>query len=112
LPWVIGCPNMHFCLISFFTLYFLGNIPFHPLPSLLKWTRLWIWIPQPLRLRSSQKRLLYSRRLCPWPWRTCPLHIIKTPYGMHTHKVAITNLRWDNLMLVTLCISSDNLIIL
>jgi hypothetical protein len=37
---------------------------------------------------------------------------IKTPYGMHTHKVAITNLRWNNLMLVTLCISSDNLMIL
>jgi hypothetical protein len=56
--------------------------------------------------------LFYSWGLCPWPWRTCPLHNIKTPYGMHTHEVAVTNLRWDNLMLVTLCISSGNLMIL
>jgi hypothetical protein len=40
------------------------------------------------------------------------LHNIKTPYNMHTHKVAITNLRQDNLMLVILCISSGNLMIL
>jgi hypothetical protein len=40
------------------------------------------------------------------------LHNIETPYGMHTHEVAVTNLRWDNLMLVTLCISSDNPMIL
>jgi hypothetical protein len=33
------------------------------------------------------------------------------PQGLHTHEVAITNLRWDNLMLVTLCISSNNLMI-
>jgi len=39
------------------------------------------------------------RQLCPWPWRTCPLHNIKTPYGMHTHEVVVTNLRWNNLML-------------
>jgi hypothetical protein len=56
--------------------------------------------------------LLYLGGLCPWPWRTCPLHNIETPYSMHTHEVAVTNLRWDNLMLVTLCISSDNLMIL
>jgi hypothetical protein len=31
LPWVTRCPNMPFCLISLFTFYFLGNIPFHPL---------------------------------------------------------------------------------
>jgi hypothetical protein len=35
LPWVIRCLNMPFYLISFLTFYFLGNIPFHPLPSLL-----------------------------------------------------------------------------
>jgi hypothetical protein len=40
------------------------------------------------------------------------LHSIKTPYSMHTHEVAVTNLRWDNLMLVTLCISNNNLMIL
>jgi hypothetical protein len=40
------------------------------------------------------------------------LHNIDTPYGMHTHEVVVTNLRWDNLMLVTLCISSGNLMIL
>jgi hypothetical protein len=56
--------------------------------------------------------LLYSKRLCPWSWRTCPLHSIETPYDMHTHKVAVITLRWDNLMLVTLYISSNNLMIL
>jgi hypothetical protein len=40
-PWVTGCPNMPLCFISLFTFYFLGDIPFHLLPLLLKWTRLW-----------------------------------------------------------------------
>jgi hypothetical protein len=31
LPWVTRCPNTFICLISFFTFYFLGDIPFHPL---------------------------------------------------------------------------------
>ncbi len=92
-PWVTRCPNTPPCLISFLTFYFLGDIPFHPLPLLFKWTKLWTWTLHPLGLGLSQKRLLYSRGLCPWPWRTCPLHIIKTPYGMHTHEVAVTNLR-------------------
>ncbi len=112
LPWVTWCPNTHLCLIYLLIFYFLGDIPFHLLPLLLKWTRLWTWILQPLGLRSSRKGLFYSRGLCPWPWRTCPLHSIETPYSMHTHKVVVTNLRWDNLMLVTLCISSDNPMIL
>jgi hypothetical protein len=59
-----------------------------------------------------QRGVLYSRGLCPWPWRTCLLHNIKTPYGMHIHEVAVTNLRWNNLMLVILCIFSGNLMIL
>ncbi len=92
-PWVTRCPNMRLCLISLLTFYFLGDIPFHPLPLLLKWTRLWTWTLQPLGLRSSQKWLLYSGGLCPWPWRTCPLHSIETLYDMHTHEVAVTNLR-------------------
>jgi hypothetical protein len=110
-PWVIGCPNTLFCFISLLTFYFLGDIPFHPLPLLLKWTKLWTWTPQPLGLGSLQKGLLYSRGLCPWPWRTCPLHNIETPYDMHTHEVVVINLMWDNLMLVILCISNDNLMI-
>jgi hypothetical protein len=40
------------------------------------------------------------------------LHNIETPYGMHTHEVAVSNLRWDNLMLVILYISSGNQMIL
>jgi hypothetical protein len=40
-PWVIKCPNTPLCLVSLFTFYFLGDIPFHLLPLLLKWTRLW-----------------------------------------------------------------------
>ncbi len=92
-PWVTGCLNTHLCFISLLTFYFLGDIPFHPLPLLFKWTRLWTWTLQPLGLRSSRKGLLYSRGLCPWPWKTCPLHNIETPYGMHTHEVAVTNLR-------------------
>ncbi len=95
LPWVTGCPSTCFCLIFFLTFYFLGDIPFHPLPLLLKWTRLWTWTwtPQPLGLGSSQKMLLYSGGLCSSPWRTFPLHNIETPYDMHTHKVVVTNLR-------------------
>jgi hypothetical protein len=53
LPWVTGCPNMPLCLIPLLTFYFLRDIPFHPLPLLLKWTRLWTWTPQPLGLGSS-----------------------------------------------------------
>ncbi len=53
-------------LISPLTFYFLGDIPFHPLPLLFKWTRLWNWTPQPLGLGSLQKGLLYSRGLCSW----------------------------------------------
>jgi hypothetical protein len=44
-PWVTGCPNTPFCLIYLFIFYFLRDIPFHPLPLLLKWTRLWTWTP-------------------------------------------------------------------
>jgi hypothetical protein len=40
-PWVTGCPNMPLYLISLLTFYFLGDIPFHPLPLLFKWTKLW-----------------------------------------------------------------------
>jgi hypothetical protein len=54
-PWVTWCPNMSLCLISFFTFYFLGDIPFHPLPLLLKWTRLWTWTLYPLGPGSSQR---------------------------------------------------------
>ncbi len=42
-PWVTGCPNMLLCLIFLLTFYFLGDIPFHRLPFLFKWTRLWTW---------------------------------------------------------------------
>jgi hypothetical protein len=64
-PWVTRCPNMPLYLIFFLTFYFLKNIPFHPLPLLLKWTKLWTWTLHPLRLGSSQRGLFYSRRLCP-----------------------------------------------
>ncbi len=94
LPYIaMGYKMFKHASISLLTFYFLGDIPFHPLPLLLKWTRLWTWTPQPLGLGSSQKRLLYSRGLCPWPWRTCPLHSIETLYSIHTHKVVVTNLR-------------------
>jgi hypothetical protein len=66
-PWVTGCPNMPLYLISLFTFYFLGDIPFHPLPLLFKWSKLWTWTPQPLGLRSLQKGSFYSGGLCPWP---------------------------------------------
>jgi hypothetical protein len=42
-PWVTGCLNLPLCLISLFTFYFLGDIPFYPLPLLFKLTRLWTW---------------------------------------------------------------------
>jgi hypothetical protein len=40
----------------------------------------------------AEKAALF-KRVMPRPWRTCPLHNIETPYGMHTHEVAVTNLR-------------------
>jgi len=92
-PWAIGCPNMPLCFISLLNFYFLEHIPLHPFPLLLKWTRLWNWTPQSLGLGSLQRGLFYLGGLCPWPWRTCPLHNTKTPYGMDTHKVTVTNLR-------------------
>jgi hypothetical protein len=52
-PWVTGCPNTPLCLISLLIFYFLGDIPFHPLPLMFKWTKLWTWTPHPLGLRSS-----------------------------------------------------------
>jgi len=84
-PWVTRCPNTLPYLISLLTFYFLGDILFHPLPLLLKWTRLWTWIPKPLGLGSLQKGLLYSGGLCPWPWKTCPLHNIETHLTICTH---------------------------
>jgi len=108
-PWVTVCPNTPLYLNFFLTFYFLGNIAFHHLPLLLKWTKLWTWTLDPLGLGLSQRGLLCSRGL--WPWKTCPLHSIETPYDMHTHEVAITNLRWNNLMLVILYISNGNLMI-
>ncbi len=82
-PWVIRSKHAFlFHYAPYF--YFLGDIPIHPFPLLLKWTRLWTWTSQPLGLGSSQRRLFYLGGLCPWPWRTYPLHNIKTPYGMHT----------------------------
>jgi hypothetical protein len=51
-PWVTGCPNTPLYLIFLLTFYFLGDIPFHLLPLLFKWTRLWTWTFQPLGLRS------------------------------------------------------------
>jgi hypothetical protein len=60
------------------------------------------------------KRVILFRKvmLMAMPMGTCPLHTIETPYGMHTHEVAIRNIRGNNLMLVTLCISTSNLMIL
>ncbi len=64
LPWVTRCLNAPLCFISLLTFYFLRNVPFHPLPLLLKWTRLWTLTPQPPRLSSSQRGLFYSGGLC------------------------------------------------
>jgi len=91
LPWVTRCPNMPLYFISLLTFYFLGNITFRLFPLLFKWTKLWTWTLNPLGLGLSQRGLLCSKRL--WPWRTCPLYNIETPYDMHTHEMAITNLR-------------------
>jgi len=48
LSWVTRCPNTPLCLISLLTFYLLGDIPFHPLSLLLKWTKLWTWTPSHL----------------------------------------------------------------
>ncbi len=49
-PWVTRCPNTLICLIFLLIFYFSGNIPFHPLPLLFKWTKLWTWMFHPLGL--------------------------------------------------------------
>ncbi len=114
LPYIaIGCKMSKHASLFHFSPYFLlfGKHPIPPSSIVVQMDQvvdldfLTIWV------RSSHKGLLYWRRLCSWPWRTCALHNIETPYDMHTHEVAITNLRWDNLMMVILCISSDNLMI-
>jgi len=84
--------SKHASLLHFAPYFlFFGRHPIPPSSIVLKWTRLWIWIPQPLGLGSSQRGLLYLGGLCPWPWKTCPLHNIETLYGMHTHKATILN---------------------
>jgi len=100
--------------LSHFSPYFLlfGRHPIPPSSIAIQMDQVMTWTPHPLGLGSLQNGLLYSRKLCPWPWKTCPLHSIETPYSMHTHEVVVTNLKWDNLMLVTLCVSNDNLMIL
>jgi len=43
--------------------------------------------------RVIAERAALFRRVMPMAMGTCPLHNIETPYGMHTHEVAVTNLR-------------------
>ncbi len=45
IAWVIRCLNMPFCFIFLLIFFFLGDIPFHHLPLLFKWTKLWTWTP-------------------------------------------------------------------
>ncbi len=87
-PWVTECPNTPFCLISLLTFYFLGDIPFHPLPLLFKWNKLWIRTFQPPGLRLSQKGLLYSGGLCPWSWKFFPCTTLR-------HLKACTHTKWQ-----------------
>jgi len=62
--------------------------------------------------RVIAERAALFRRVMPMAMENLSLHNIETPYDMHTQKVAVTNLRWDDLMLVILCISSGNPMIL
>jgi hypothetical protein len=39
------------------------------------------------------KRVTLFRRVMPMAMENFPLHNIETPYNMHTHEMAITNLR-------------------
>ncbi len=63
--WVIGCPNMPLCFISLLTFYFWGDIPFHLLSLLLKWTRLWTWTFQPLGAKVIAEKAALFRRVMP-----------------------------------------------
>jgi hypothetical protein len=60
---------MLLCFIFLLTFYFLGDIPFHPLPLMFKWTRLWTWTPQPFGLGSLQK----SKRVMPMAMEILPI---------------------------------------
>jgi len=53
-----------------------------------------------------------SRKVMPMAMENLSIAQHWDTLGMHIHKVAITNLRWDNLMLVILCIFSGNQMIL
>ncbi len=39
------------------------------------------------------ERAVLFRRVMPMAMKNLSLHNIETPYGMHTHKVAVINLR-------------------
>jgi hypothetical protein len=43
--------------------------------------------------RVIVERVALLKRVMPMAMEICPLHNIKTPYNMHTHEVAITNLK-------------------
>jgi hypothetical protein len=43
--------------------------------------------------RIILKMAILFKRVMPMAMENCPLHNIETPYGMHTHEVAVTNLR-------------------
>jgi hypothetical protein len=86
--------SKHASLSHFFPCFLLfGKHPIPPSSVVAQMDQVVTWTPQPLGLKSLQKRLFYLGGLCPWPWRTCPLHNIETLYDMHTHEVAVTNLK-------------------
>ncbi len=107
-PWVTWCPNTPLCLISFLTFYFLEtshSTLFHccsngpccglEFPSHYGHCREGCFIHE--GYAHGHGELVHCITL---------RHLT-----ICTHEVAVTNLRWDNLMLVTLCISSSNLMI-
>jgi hypothetical protein len=94
-----------FHFVSYFLLF--GKHPIPPSSIITQMDQV-VDLDSPTTWAKVIAEIFYLGRLCPWPWRTCPLNNIETPYGMHTHEVAITNLRWDNLMLVTLCMSQPH----
>jgi hypothetical protein len=115
LPYIaIGYRMSKHAPLSHFSPYFLlfGRHPIPPSSITVQMDQVMDLDSPTIWARIIVEKVLYLGRLCPWPWKTCPLHNIKTPYGMHTHEMAITNLKWNNLMLVTLCIFNGNLMIL
>jgi hypothetical protein len=81
--------------LSNFSPYFLffGSHPIPPFSIVAQMDQIMDLNSPTTWARVIAERAALFRRVMPMAMGTCPLHNIETPYGMHTHEVAVTNLR-------------------